>query len=42
MTDKTTQDVHMGSPPAPAAPTDDEIKYGGYSRFEIELEVRAL
>lgn len=33
-----TDDVKMGSPPAP--PTDGEDKYGGYSRFEIELEVR--
>lgn len=29
------------SPPnAPVATHDDEPKYGGYTRFEIELEVR--
>lgn len=29
-------DINMDSPPAIP---DDEPKYGGYSRFEIELEV---
>lgn len=30
----------MTSPSVPPAPpTDDEPKYGGYSRFELELEV---
>ncbi|KAH7168901.1 mediator complex, subunit Med31 [Fusarium sp. MPI-SDFR-AT-0072] len=28
----------MGSPPEPPAQVDQEPKYGGYSRFEIELE----
>ena len=31
-------DVPMGSSP-PAIPSQTEPKYGGYSRFEIELEV---
>lgn len=30
----------MGSSPPPVPASDDEPKYGGYSRFEIELEVR--
>lgn len=30
-------DVDMATPPAP--PADGESQYGGYSRFEIELEV---
>ncbi|KAH6888014.1 SOH1-domain-containing protein [Thelonectria olida] len=33
-----SQDVTMGSPPPVLAPTDTEALYGGYSRFEIELE----
>lgn len=38
MASDANRDISMGSsPPAPAA--DDEPKYGGYSRFEIELEV---
>ena len=37
MADEAPQDVSMASPPA--APSDGETKYGGYSRFEIELEV---
>ncbi|KAM5346800.1 hypothetical protein ACJ41O_009805 [Fusarium nematophilum] len=32
------QDVVMGSPPPVPAQTDTEPKYGGFSRFEIELE----
>ncbi|KAF5619318.1 SOH1 [Fusarium sp. NRRL 52700] len=28
----------MGSPPEPPAEVDREPKYGGYSRFEVELE----
>lgn len=35
-----SQDVTMGSPPPAPASTDTEALYGGYSRFEIELEVR--
>lgn len=31
------QDVIMASPPN--IPNPDEPKYGGYTRFEIELEV---
>ncbi|RYP80835.1 hypothetical protein DL770_006076 [Monosporascus sp. CRB-9-2] len=31
----TPNDVQMGNAP----PTEDEPKYGGYSRFELELEV---
>ncbi|KAL7947223.1 mediator of RNA polymerase II transcription subunit 31 [Trichoderma barbatum] len=37
MASEAPQDVSMSSPPAvPAA--DQEPKYGGYTRFEIELE----
>lgn len=33
-------DVPMTSPSAPTPPAaDDEPRYGGYSRFELELEV---
>lgn len=41
MASDANRDVSMDSsspPPVPA--TDDEPSYGGYSRFEIELEVR--
>jgi mediator of RNA polymerase II transcription subunit 31 len=39
MASEAPQDVSMTSTPAvPAA--DEEPKYGGYSRFEIELEVK--
>lgn len=31
-------DVRMGD--APPQPGENEPKYGGYSRFELELEVR--
>ncbi|KAF7548763.1 hypothetical protein G7046_g8560 [Stylonectria norvegica] len=37
MASETQPDVQMGSPP-PAPPSTSEPKYGGYSRFEIELE----
>ena len=34
-------DVPMGEvPPAPPTDNANEPKYGGYSRFELELEVR--
>ncbi|KAI1033632.1 hypothetical protein LB504_012657 [Fusarium proliferatum] len=33
-----SQDIPMGSPPEPPAEEDREPKYGGYSRFEVELE----
>ncbi|CCT70014.1 related to SOH1 protein [Fusarium fujikuroi IMI 58289] len=33
-----SQDIPMGSPPEPPAEVDREPKYGGYSRFEVELE----
>lgn len=41
MASEAPQDVSMSSTPAvpPAADQDQEPKYGGYSRFEIELEV---
>ncbi|KAH7158148.1 SOH1-domain-containing protein [Dactylonectria estremocensis] len=32
------QDVVMGSPSPAPVPADTEPKYGGFSRFEIELE----
>ncbi|UKZ81152.1 hypothetical protein TrVFT333_008923 [Trichoderma virens FT-333] len=39
MASEAPQDVSMSSPPAiPASDQDQEPKYGGYSRFEIELE----
>ncbi|KPM40446.1 hypothetical protein AK830_g6116 [Neonectria ditissima] len=38
MATEASQDVMMDSPPPPSAPTDSEPKYGGFSRFEIELE----
>ena len=43
MSAEASQDVSMESPaPAPTpAQADQEPKYGGYSRFEIELEVRS-
>ena len=41
MAAEASQDVPMGSPPPAHAQTDTEPKYGGYSRFEIELEVRS-
>ncbi|KAK5991044.1 Mediator of RNA polymerase II transcription subunit 31 [Cladobotryum mycophilum] len=37
MASDAPQDISMGSPP-PQVPDDGEPKYGGYSRFEIELE----
>lgn len=37
MASEAHQDVAMGSP---GPVSDEEPKYGGYSRFEIELEVR--
>lgn len=37
MATESTYDVTMASPPA--IPEDSEPQYGGYSRFEIELEV---
>ncbi len=39
MASEAPQDVSMASPP-PVPAGDDETKFGGYSRFEIELEVR--
>ncbi|KAJ9420560.1 SOH1-domain-containing protein [Fusarium oxysporum] len=38
MAAEDSQDVPMGSPPEPPAQVDQEPKYGGYSRFEVELE----
>ncbi|KAL6871802.1 mediator of RNA polymerase II transcription subunit 31 [Trichoderma novae-zelandiae] len=38
MASEAPQDVSMTSTPAVAAAADQEPKYGGYSRFEIELE----
>ncbi|XEV04024.1 hypothetical protein FSHL1_009311 [Fusarium sambucinum] len=38
MAEEASQDVSMGSPPPASTQTDQEPKYGGYSRFEIELE----
>ncbi|KAL7913483.1 mediator of RNA polymerase II transcription subunit 31 [Trichoderma velutinum] len=39
MASEAPQDVSMSSPPTvPAADQDQVPKYGGYSRFEIELE----
>ncbi|GKU12098.1 unnamed protein product [Fusarium langsethiae] len=38
MTEEASQDVSMGSPPPAPTQTEQEPKYGGYSRFEIELE----
>lgn len=39
MSDQPGQDVTMASSPLPLPPSsDDEVKYGGFSRFEIELE----
>ncbi|KAK6713955.1 suppressor of hpr1 [Fusarium graminearum] len=38
MAEETPQDVSMESPPPAPMQTDQEPKYGGYSRFEIELE----
>ncbi|POR36931.1 Uncharacterized protein TPAR_02870 [Tolypocladium paradoxum] len=40
MSSQAAQDVPVASPPPPAPPaaTDEEPMYGGYSRFEIELE----
>ncbi|CAM1501793.1 Fc.00g037770.m01.CDS01 [Cosmosporella sp. VM-42] len=38
MASEPAQDVQMGSPPPVPAPADTEPKYGGFSRFEIELE----
>ncbi|KAM0356135.1 hypothetical protein ACHAPU_000530 [Fusarium lateritium] len=40
MATESSQDVSMGSPPPAPAQEDQEQepKYGGYSRFEIELE----
>jgi mediator of RNA polymerase II transcription subunit 31 len=40
MAEEASQDVSMGSSPPAPTQTDQEPKYGGYSRFEIELEVR--
>jgi hypothetical protein len=40
MTSAANLDIPMSSSPPPVPATDDEPKYGGYSRFEIELEVR--
>lgn len=40
MASDANRDISMGSSPPPVPATDDEPKYGGYSRFEIELEVR--
>lgn len=40
-----SQDVAMAPPTEPDAATagaDDEPRYGGFMRFEIELEVRTL
>ncbi|KAH0495632.1 hypothetical protein TgHK011_009167 [Trichoderma gracile] len=37
MASEAPQDVSMTSTPA-VPPADEEPKYGGYSRFEIELE----
>lgn len=42
MTTEDIQDVQMGSPPPAPATDDKEPTYGGYSRFEIELEVRSF
>jgi mediator of RNA polymerase II transcription subunit 31 len=39
MATESSQDVPMGSPPPAPIQADQEPKYGGYSRFEIELEV---
>jgi len=39
MATEDSQDIPMGSPPEPPAEVDREPKYGGYSRFEVELEV---
>ncbi|KAF4441363.1 hypothetical protein F53441_12073 [Fusarium austroafricanum] len=39
MATEVPQDVPMGSPPAPPAQESQEPKYGGYSRFEVELEL---
>lgn len=43
MASAAAQDISMGSPLAPGAADADqeEPKYGGFSRFEIELEVSA-
>jgi mediator of RNA polymerase II transcription subunit 31 len=41
MAEEASQDVSMGSPPPAPTQTEQEPKYGGYSRFEIELEVRS-
>ncbi|KAI5464079.1 SOH1-domain-containing protein [Mariannaea sp. PMI_226] len=38
MATEASQDVTMGSPPHVPASSDAEALYGGYSRFEIELE----
>ncbi|KAF5531352.1 SOH1 [Fusarium mexicanum] len=38
MATEDPQDIPMGSPPEPPAEVDREPKYGGYSRFEVELE----
>lgn len=38
MASEAPQDVNMASPP-PVPSGDSEVKFGGYSRFEIELEV---
>lgn len=42
MATEDSQDIPMGSPPEPPAEVDQEPKYGGYSRFEVELEVCLL
>jgi hypothetical protein len=35
----SNEDVVMGSEPAPPRlPSDNEPKYGGFTRFEMELE----
>lgn len=38
----STNDISMSSPSAPPPPpSDDEPKYGGHTRFELELEVQS-
>lgn len=33
------QDASLSPPPPAAAAADDQALYGGYTRFELELEV---
>jgi hypothetical protein len=39
MDSPSKEDVPMESPSPPDAGDDEEPKYGGFTRFEIELEV---